>query len=214
MGAGSKQNRAWAGEFGRAYTDRNPQTPEDLDALSMRNFGVSRTALNQEFLGGIGRNIPILEVGANVGAQLAALRQMGFSRLYGVELQFYALQMGKKRHPRTPVVQGSAFDLPFPTGAFELVFTSGVLIHLAPTMLQRAMSEICRCSRRYVWGWEYFAPEHVAIAYRGESGLMWKGDFAAMYAAHQPTMGLVREKRLKYIKNDNVDTMFLLEKKP
>lgn len=212
MHAGTKQDRAWAGDFGRAYTDRNPRTPEDLDALSVRNFGVSRTALNREFLGELDRDIPILEVGANVGAQLAALRQIGFHRLYGVELQWYAARLGKELHPDTPIVQGSAFDLPFESEAFELVFTSGVLIHLEPASLQRAMGEIRRCSRRYVWGWEYFAPKHVAIPYRGEDGLMWKGDFAAMYAAREPGMCLLREKRLKYLEDDNVDTMFLLEK--
>jgi pseudaminic acid biosynthesis-associated methylase len=210
----SKQSEEWSGTFGKEYTDRNPQTPEAMDELFLRNFGVTRTALNLEFLGDLDRSMSILEVGANVCVQLAALGDMGFQRLYGIELQFYAIQRAKRCSPDVRLVQASAFDLPFPNECFDIVFTSGVLIHLNPETLPRALDEIVRCARRYVWGWEYYADTHHGVPYRGHDDLLWKGDFAGMYRDRFPELELVKEGRVPYLDNDNVDAMFLLAKTP
>ena len=58
------QAKKWQGGFGKEYTDRNPQSAEDVDGLYMKNFGVSRTTLNEEFLEDIPKSITILEQGA------------------------------------------------------------------------------------------------------------------------------------------------------
>jgi len=206
----SKQSKEWSGAFGKEYTDRNPQTPEAMDELFLKNFGVTRTALNREFLGNLDKSMSILEVGANVGAQLAALTSLGFRRLYGIELQFYAIQCAKTCSPNVRLVQASAFELPFPDDSFDIVFTSGVLIHLSPEALPRALDEIVRCARRYVWGWEYYADTHQSVPYRGHDDLLWKGDFAGMYRDRFPELELVKEGRVPYLESDNVDAMFLL----
>ncbi|MBN2308471.1 MAG: methyltransferase domain-containing protein [Candidatus Hydrogenedentes bacterium] len=211
MAPNPKQSEQWSGEFGRQYTDRNPHTPAAMDELHLHNFGVTRTALNREFLADLDPASRILEVGANVGAQLALLRDLGFHRLYGVELQFYAIQQSREHAPGLHLVQASAFDLPFPDRSFDLVFTSGVLIHLSPETIGRALDEIRRCTRRYIWGWEYFAEEYRQIPYRGHEDLLWKGDFAAMYRERFPGLRCAKEKRVPYLEGGNVDTMFLLE---
>lgn len=212
MGDRTDQSRQWGGEFGRAYTDRNPRTPEAMDALHRHNFGVTRTEMNRDFLGGLDRSIRILEVGANVGAQLATLRAAGFEQLYGVELQFYAIQQGMAVNAGLRLVQGSAFDLPFPDASFDLVFTSGVLIHLSPSLIGRALDEIHRCARTYIWGYEYYAGEYTHIGYRGHENLMWKADFAGLYCERFRSLRRVKEQHFKYLQDDNVDTMFLFEK--
>ncbi|MCP4644707.1 MAG: methyltransferase domain-containing protein [bacterium] len=206
------QAEAWSGPFGKEYTDRNPRTPEAMDALFDRRFGVTRTDLNEEFLGDLSRDIRILEVGANVGTQLSLLRAQGFKNLWGAELMFYAIQESAVRRDGIEYVQASGFDLPFPDESFDLVFTSGVLIHLAPDKLARAMDEVVRCTRRYIWGYEYFAKEHVPIPYRGREDLMWKGDFSHMYCEGHPDLRRIKERRLVYLDSDNVDAMFLLDK--
>jgi ubiquinone/menaquinone biosynthesis C-methylase UbiE len=151
------QSREWSGAFGKAYTDRNPNTPQAMDELHARNFGVTRTELNRAFLGGLDRDIRILEVGANVGVQLELLAGLGFHHLVGVDVQFYALGQAYRRGRPAFLAQASAFELPFRDASFDLVFTSGVLIHLSPETIGQALAEIRRCSRRFIWGWEYHA---------------------------------------------------------
>lgn len=165
------QTRVWQGEFGRAYTDRNTLEMAELDALWSRNYGVSRSAINQMFLEGIPRSATFLEVGCNVGNQLVLLQAQGYTQLTGIELQSYALARARSRLKGIALEQGSALALPFEDQAFDVVFTSGVLIHIAPDDLPQAMREIHRCARHYIWGAEYFSPELTAVNYRGNDDL-------------------------------------------
>jgi hypothetical protein len=75
------------------------------------------------------------------------------------------------------------------------------------------MSEIHRCARTWIWGLEYYAPEMTEVLYRGRPGLLWKADYAGMYMHNFPDLELVSERRLKYLTDDNTDSMFLLRKK-
>jgi pseudaminic acid biosynthesis-associated methylase len=206
------QTRVWQGEFGRAYTDRNTLEMAELDALWSRNYGVSRSAINQIFLEGIPRGASFLEVGCNVGNQLLLLQAQGYTQLTGIELQSYALAGARSRLKNVALQQGSALALPFEDEAFDVVFTSGVLIHIAPDDLPQAMSEIHRCPRHYIWGAEYFSPELTAVNYRGNDDLLWKMDYARKYLTLFPDLDLVKERRLQYLDNNNVDAVFLLKK--
>src|SRR5690348_4961488 len=157
------QAQVWQGEFGRAYTDRNNLGPNELDALWNANYGISRSAINRMFLAGIPESASFLEVGCNVGNQLLLLQAQGYTELTGIELQSYALAGARSRLKNVVLKQGSALALPFEDGAFDVVFTSGVLIHIAPEDLAQAMSEIHRCARHYIWGAEYFSRELIAV---------------------------------------------------
>lgn len=207
------QTRVWQGEFGRAYTDRNTLEMAELDALWSRNYGVSRSAINQMFLDGIPRSASFLEVGCNVGNQLLLLQAQGYTQLTGIELQSYALAHARSRLKGIALEQGSALALPFEDQAFDVVFTSGVLIHIAPDDLPQAMREIHRCARHYIWGAEYFSPELTAVNYRGNDDLLWKMDYARKYLTLFHDLELVKERRFQYLENDNVDTVFLLKKR-
>ena len=207
------QTRVWQGEFGRAYTDRNTLEMAELDALWSRNYGVSRSAINQMFLDGIPRSASFLEVGCNVGNQLLLLQAQGYTQLTGIELQSYALAHARSRLKGIALEQGSALALPFEDQAFDVVFTSGVLIHIAPDDLPQAMREIHRCARHYIWGAEYFSPELTAVNYRGNDDLLWKMDYARKYLTLFHDLELMKETRFQYLENDNVDTVFLLKKR-
>jgi pseudaminic acid biosynthesis-associated methylase len=203
----------WSGTFGESYTDRNLLTPGGHDALYLEQLGVSRTELNEEFLNDIPRNARILEVGCNIGNQLIFLEQMGFSNLFGLEPQPYALDLAKSRAPNVMFGQGTAFSIPYENEYFDLVFTSRVLIHISPNDLPAAMDEIYRCAGSYIWGLEYFSPEFASVRYRDREGLLWKGDFAKAYLNRFPDLQLVKERRLPYINDGNVDSTFLLRRK-
>ena len=206
------QTRVWQGDFGRDYTDRNTLDPAELDALWVRNYGLSRSAINQSFLEGVPRSATFLEVGCNVGNQLLLLQAQGYSHLTGIELQSYALAGARSRLKDVGLEQGSALALPFEDGAFDVVLTSGVLIHIAPDDLPQAMKEIHRCARHYIWGAEYFSSELTAVNYRGNDDLLWKMDYAKKYLTLFHDLELVKEQRLRYLENDNIDTVFLLKK--
>ena len=75
------------------------------------------------------------------------------------------------------------------------------------------MREIYRCTREYIWGFEYYADKYTEIPYRGHRNLLWKADFAKMYLDEFRDLELVKQKRIKYLNNDNVDSMFLIRKR-
>lgn len=208
----TEQARTWNGEFGRQYTDRNPVGLEQLDELYRHNYGVTRTEINDRFLSDIPKDARILEVGCNIGNQLLSLQKMGFSRLYGIDVQQYALQKARHQIPGATLTEASALAIPYPDRYFDLVFTSGVLIHIAPDDLPRALAEIHRCTSQWIWGLEYFSPQNTEVQYRGQSGLLWKTDYVARYRDLFPALALVREDRLCYIGNSNVDTVFMLRR--
>ncbi|HKS74218.1 MAG TPA: pseudaminic acid biosynthesis-associated methylase [Terriglobales bacterium] len=207
------QIREWKGEFGREYTDRNVLDPEGLDQLYLGNYGISRTELNGTFLEAIPADAQVLEVGCNVGNQLLLLQRSGYKNLHGIEIQKYAVDRAHERLPGVDVREGSALQIPYPDKHFDLVFTSGVLIHISPSNLSEVLREIHRTAKTWIWGLEYYADAPTEVMYRGQQGLLWKSAFAQVYLDRFSDLELVRERRLPYLNNSNVDTMFLLRRK-
>lgn len=208
----TKQMESWSSTFGKEYTDRNALTLEEMEQLYQKSYGFTRTEMNQEFIGDLDRSIRILEVGSNVGNQLLCLQKMGFKSLYGIEIQKYAVELSKSRTKHINIIQDSAFDIPFKNGFFDLVFTSGILIHIAPSDLELVMKEIVRCSKIFIWGFEYFADDCTEVEYRGNTELLWKNNFAKIFTDIFHGLKPVRERKYKYLDNENIDSMYLLKK--
>jgi pseudaminic acid biosynthesis-associated methylase len=206
----------WTGNFGKEYTERNYQTIADSDLAYKNNYGVKRSEMNGEFLGSLNKESKILEVGCNIALQLLQLQSMGFSNLYGIELQHYAVERAKENVKNISIIQGSGFDLPFKDNYFDMVYTSGVLIHIAPADVNKFMSEIVRVSNKMVWGFEYYSPELKQLNYRGNEGFMWKANYPELYTKNFPELSIVKQKIYPYINDSekgNEDIMYLLEKK-
>ena len=211
----TEQENFWSGDFGKNYTDRNSRQNDEFNIIYQAWYGVARTKMNQDFLGSLPKDIRILEVGCNTGMQLACLKSMGFTSLYGIELQGYAVQKAKEYTEGINIIQGSAFDIPFKDGFFDLVFTSGVLIHIAPDNLSKVFAEMHRCSNKYVWGFEYYAEQTTSINYRGNEGFLWKANYGKLMRDQFENLSLVKEELYPYItdtEKGNVDFMYLLEK--
>jgi pseudaminic acid biosynthesis-associated methylase len=209
------QEKFWSGDFGKNYTDRNSRHKEELNSIYTTWYGTTRTKMNEAFLAGLPKDARILEVGCNTGMQLANLKEMGFTSLYGVELQDYAVEKAKEYTNGINIIQGSAFDLPFKDRYFDLVFTSGVLIHIAPENLPKVFAEMYRCTKTYIWGFEYFADKTTNINYRGNEGFLWKANYGKLIRDQFKDMALVKEEFYKYIteaEKGNVDFMYLLKK--
>lgn len=207
------QMMKWRGEFGREYTERNALSFEAYEKKFKDTFGLKRTELNQRFLQCVPKSVRVLEVGCNIGNQLIGLNKLGFKDLWGIELRFDAAKILKERSSRTRVLQSEAFRLPFKAGSFDLIFTSGVLIHIAPHQLDVVLNEIHRCARTYIWGFEYWAEQWTEIPYRGHKGLLWKGDYLGKYLESFKDLILLKEEKVKYLDEPLTDVMFLLKKK-
>jgi len=206
------QEDTWSNDFGKEYTDRNTLTPDEVDNLHIEYFGVSRTQLNSEFLDNLELN-RILEVGCNVGNQLNLLKKMGYLDLWGIELQDYAVEVARKSTSGLNIVKGTAFDIPFKNGFFDLVFTAGVLIHISPNDIDTVLDEIYRCTNKYILGFENYNPdEYQMVTYRGNDNLLWKTDFPKLFLNRFSDLKLIKKKIIKYVNNDNLDVMYLLEK--
>tara|TARA_B100000459_G_scaffold141942_1_gene102173 strand:- start:79 stop:708 length:630 start_codon:yes stop_codon:yes gene_type:complete len=172
----NKQIDAWRGEFGDSYTDRNTT---DLERMA------NVTRAFQEILGHIADSPPvsILEVGANLGGNIRALKTLTDARLFAVEPNGKArgIMMDDGVLPAAQVADATADDLPFENGEIDLVFTSGVLIHIPHEDVERVYEEMHRVAGRYVLSIEYFSPTPVSIPYRGETDLLFKRDFGGQW---------------------------------
>jgi len=204
---------AWAGNFGKEYTDRNALSLEEMEILYKKHYGYTRTEINSMFIGDFDRDIKALEVGSNIGNQLLLLQKMGYKNLYGIEINSYAVEFSKSRTKNINIIQGSAFDIPFKDGFFDLVFTSGLLVHIVPKDINLALDEIYRCSRQYIWCFEYYSKEYKVIPYRGHNDLLYKADFSKLFLNHFKNLKLTKQKFFNYLNINHVDVMFLLEKR-
>ena len=156
------QVEAWAGEFGDEYLARNrvdwrariPFWKAMIDATGARS---------------------VYEFGCNAGWNLSAIR-----RAYpdvvcsGCDINESAIRQAIRAGLEVD-------DSPSALGKSELVFTAGVLIHVAPDDLNDLMQRIADASTDYVLAVEYSAPAEQAIDYRGNKDMLWKRNYGALY---------------------------------
>jgi pseudaminic acid biosynthesis-associated methylase len=170
--------KRWDSSFGVEYTNRNVVVPE------------SRLNAFKSMLGGL-RITRILEVGCNVGHNLVAISKIGKYQLVGLEPSEYAVLQGRSNN-NLSILQGNIFDIPFKDGYFDLVFTSGVLIHISLDDLPKAIDEMYRVSSKYLLVIEYYAEKETVIPYHGHNDMLWKRDFKKQFEERYPKLKLVR----------------------
>lgn len=174
-----EQLKEWQSDFGMEYTGRNKISPESR----VNAFGFMLKDLN------INR---VLEVGCNVGHNLLAISSIADFQLIGLEPSKYAVLQGRLSSNVISILEGNIFDIPFKDNYFDLVFTSGVLIHISLTDLPKAIDELYRVSSKYVLVIEYFAEEETVIPYRGHKNLLWKRDFKKHFTERYPNLKLLK----------------------
>lgn len=171
----------WAGEFGDAYVARNA-------TLDERRLSFWRSVLE-------GAPIrSVLEVGCGQGGNLRPIGSILRPQdVWGVDINADAVDRARRNAPGTNAVHSVARNLPFRDASFDLVFTVGVLIHQPEETLVRVMTEIVRCSRRFVlWG-EYQSAETVEVPYRDVPGALFKRDYGRIYGSVFPELSVVSE---------------------
>jgi pseudaminic acid biosynthesis-associated methylase len=190
----------WAGDFGRAYVERNQVLDERRAA----------------FWSGILGEFPIhsvLEVGCGQGGNLVPLsRVLNPHDVWGVDINEEALARARQRAAGINVVASRARRLPFRDGLVDLAFTVGVLIHQPESTLPIVMSEIVRCANRFVLWAEYHAETTEEVPYRGESGALFRRDYGWLYAELFPELTVRRSGFLSAEDGFDRVTWQLLEK--
>ena len=217
----TSQQNMWAGKFGKEYTIRNSFIDkgifnfDDWNNLLLKEIGLTRTDLNELFFRGLEAQT-VLEVGSNVGLQLNCFEKMNlFSKYYGVELQRYAISKSREMFPTAAfdIVEGSAEEIPFKDACCDLVMTNGVLIHIPPHNINKVLEEVYRCSKKYIFGYEYYQDEYSEKKYVGIERLLWRGNFCSMYLNKFSDLKIVKQKRWAGAFNDSkIYDVFLLEK--
>lgn len=179
MNKDTKQVTVWRGRFGKEYTDRNVVDPNEKKPIFKKAFGGLKLK-------------SALEVGCNRGHNLVALADLFGFEPVGVEPNPYARRIARQSDPRISVLEGTIFALPFRDAAFDLTFTSGVLIHIKKEDLPKAIKELYRTSRKYLFCSEYYDPKETEIHYRGHDSLLWKRDFKAHFLKLYPKLKVIR----------------------
>ncbi|MDR6609659.1 pseudaminic acid biosynthesis-associated methylase [Pseudomonas synxantha] len=163
----TEQETFWQGEFGNQYVDRNIGQP-----LVAANLALFAKALTR-----VGCIDSLVELGTNAGNNLQALRQLlPRCELFGVEINASACAAAQALGI-AQIWHGSLFDFPRER-TFDLTLSKGVLIHLAPELLPAAYAQLYELSQRYILIAEYYNPAPVEVPYRGNSGKLFKRDFA------------------------------------
>lgn len=202
----TEQEKFWAGDFGDQYTERN------ADPRSI----ASRAAFFADVLNRTVGVRTVLEIGANIGQNLQAIRALL------PECKFTAVELNSdaaaelENIPNTRVLRQSVLDLPIDQlDTHHLTFTAGVLIHINPDRLVDVYDRLYHWSERYVLISEYYNPTPVEVTYRGHERQLFKRDFAGEFMDRFPDVDLVdygfRYRRDNNFPADDVN-WFLLRK--
>ena len=102
------------------------------------------------------------------------------------------------------------------TSKYDFVLTTGLLIHLDPSILTDVYNIIYNSSSKYICIAEYYNRTPISIDYRGEKDKLFKRDFAGDMLNNFPDIELINYGFI-YHKDKNYPlddiTWFLLEKK-
>lgn len=200
----TEQEAFWAGSFGDQYIERNQGATILASNLALFSRILERT-----------RNVrSAIEFGANIGMNLAALRLL----VPGIDLS--AIEINAKaaavleQQGGIKVFPQSILDF-LPDMQRDLVLIKGVLIHINPESLAQVYDLLYQSAGRYICIAEYYNPAPVEVLYRGNTGRLFKRDFAGEMLDRFPDLRLVDYafcyRRDNQFAQDDL-TWFLLEK--
>lgn len=145
--------------------------PEDYLKPGQRSRALER------LLEGTPTGARILEIGCNVGRNLAHLADQGYTNLEGVEINPHAVALLRKSYPQlaeTPVHIGPAEEvLPTLEAPLDVIYTMAVLTHIHPDG-SVVFDEMARLAKQLV----LVEVNHLAASY------IYPHDFEAIFTRH------------------------------
>ena len=190
----------WATDFGDGYSKRCDVDPEKRVDIYSQIFDNFKWENHER---------KVLELGANRGHNLVAIEDVlhldevngrGIPIIRGVEPNRSAIALSDR--PESISV-GNIYDIPYIDNSFDVVFTSGVLIHIPRKGLEKAIQEMARVSSKYVMMIEYESKEEEGRHYREfDKDGVWSRDFGKELESVLPDYKLVKKVPVKELGDD------------
>jgi len=197
----NKQQSFWQGFGGNGYITRNKY---------FHNFEYTdgyREDILKDFLSKIPKDSTVLELGCNKGQTIGHLKELGFTEVTGIDINRSALKIAREEFPQFEFIESSIEDY-FREQPFDLVITSGVLIHIHPNNLKGIIDKICLLSKKYIFGFEYYSREFQDTNYGGKE-LCWSGNYVNIFNIKPQRMEI---HAMKEKKKDTTHMFYLLKK--
>jgi pseudaminic acid biosynthesis-associated methylase len=167
----NEQQNFWKQEYAEEYRKKNSSFNLEM--------GIKGWA---EMLRSVSGISSILECGCNIGRNINFLNYLkpeakkSIIEISPEAFKFVTDQYTIDRSFNGPIVESS-----FVSSSFDLVFTSGVLIHIHPDDLLGNMQKMYELSSSYILMGEYFNRTPVMIEYQGQQNKLFKRDFGKMF---------------------------------
>jgi spore coat polysaccharide biosynthesis protein SpsF len=176
----------WKGNYGDEYFDRNAPRKEwvlnTIKAMSRILSSLHGAKLNK-----------ILEIGAADGINIESLQKITDADLYAIEPNKLAYErlLQKNLVPKENLYNKAMHEIKFDDNQFDLVFTKGVMVHIAEEDLHDFCAEMIRISSRYVVAIEFFADTVEYISHRGQKNNLIKRDYGEFLMDNYSNLSLV-----------------------
>jgi len=164
----NEQEKFWSGPDGDAYLKRN------------RVDWRARIPFWHDIMKFTGAR-SVYEVGCGAGWNLSAIREASPHKVELCACEINEQAARQANYAGLMKIYNRSAEDGIPLGAIELVFTAGVLIHVAPERLAAFMGRLVATSAHYVLAVEYVADQEEMIDYRGTPNLLWKRPYGKLY---------------------------------
>ena len=175
MKSHTEQQTFWKKTYSKEYIERNPYSDNHL---GLKAWAKMLAQIND--IGG-GLN-SILECGSNIGRNIAFLNSLyPIAKKSVIEISEDAFEIVTKNFELEYKQNCPIVEAQFDKESFDLVFISGVLIHIHPDDILANMQKMFDWSNKYILINEYFNRTPVTLEYRGEKNKLFKSDFGKTF---------------------------------
>ena len=170
----NEQENFWAEEYSKNYIEKNDNFNRELLLEGWKDILNQTSQINS-----------VVECGANIGRNILALEEiLPQADKTAIEISPDASKILEERFPKLNVKKSSILDSNHSGQTYDLVFTMGVLIHVAPEDLMRTMEKMFELSQRYIVIGEYFNRTPISLTYQGQENKLFKRDFGKYFLEH------------------------------
>ena len=165
------QQNFWKNEYALDYIEKNKNFNQSLGVEAWEKMLLKAEGVTS-----------ILECGCNIGRNLGFLNKSKPDAAKSIiEISKPAFEFVTNQYELANKFNGPITESNFVEGAFDLVFTIGVLIHIHPDDLLSNMKKMFSYSGRYILIGEYFNRTPVMIEYQGKQDRLFKSDFGKLF---------------------------------
>ncbi|MFA5023399.1 MAG: methyltransferase domain-containing protein [Patescibacteria group bacterium] len=131
----------------------------------------------------------VMEIGFLSGRNLKYIKDVfPIVSISGIEVNHLAVEFARNKLPECDLVELDLHNLPQLNKKADLVFTSGVLIHITPNELENAVRKIADKANKYVMHMEQLGsgdvcagPKELKPSYKVSNQIQWNQDLVGVY---------------------------------